>query len=294
MRRRTRRPRSEWTSSATTSARSYGPRALVHVDELVEGEREQLRALAPTEWLGFVRAPAARALAGSDAEAVAGLLAYAARALAVAIELRCRVQAETVEVAREWALENALELLAPADIATLGDESARAWADDLAGAAEAYERAGAPLEAAEAAVEVVLHLLVPALWALAAVAATGLAAVRRRPDATPSGLPLAAPRLVDGRQAGPLAAWVETDALDWVAAERAARAAGSELSADLTTLREAMAAEYHRLVGCEEVGEARVWVTAGEWRDGWTLEPAIDRLRAHGILAAAGFYEADA
>jgi hypothetical protein len=40
-----------------------------------------------------------------------------------------------------------------------------------------------------------------------------------------------------------------------------------------------------------DVGDAHVWVTAGKRRDGWTLEPAIRRLRVAGILSAAGYYE---
>lgn len=87
--------------------------------------------------------------------------------------------------------------------------------------------------------------------------------------------------------------WVAAERLDLVAATRAVEALDDpslreQLMEDLTPLSELTLDRYSRLIRHTKVGGLRLWFTAGEWRDGWTLNQPLRRLGAAGILRAAG------
>ena len=86
-------------------------------------------------------------------------------------------------------------------------------------------------------------------------------------------------------------AWCAVREFDWDAAAHAIAAVeddAEQLRADLAEFRAVVDGGYNRLVSYEDLDDLRIWMTAGEWRDGWTLVDPLRRLGQAGVLSAAG------
>jgi hypothetical protein len=145
------------------------------------------------------------------------------------------------------------------------------------------------------ATELSVHVLSDGLTAIGDIFGDGIADIR--PATAPAPIDPAPSRASRRWRNGDFdyrayVAWCAGTEFDWEAATAALDSTDEpgreQLRTDLAEFREIVEGRYNRLVTKDSIDDLQLWMTAGTWRDGWTLVEPLRRLGEAGVLAAAG------